>query len=583
MWAISLGFALVATVFAVPLDARQSAPSVVIRNGTVIGKTASGIESFSAIPYAQPPVGNLRLRPPQVLTQRFPGASFQATSPAAACPQFAFQVDNLDTNLQLAGLPSSIISDIIGEVINSPIGQTAINQEEDCLTITVQRPAGTTSSSELPVIFWIFGGGFEAGWSSMYDGTNFVTSSVNLGKPVIYVAVNYRVGGYGFLAGKQLAAEGSTNLGLRDQRLGLQWVADNIAAFGGDPDKVTIWGESAGAISVLDHTIINGGDHTYNGKPLFRAGIMNSGAVIPATDVSTPKAQAIYDKVVASSSCAGSTNSLSCLRALPYNDFQRAVTSVPGIFSYRSLDLSYLPRPDPGNNFFSQSPELAIAAGRFAKVPIIVGDQEDEGTLFGLVQSNITTNDQLVTYLATYFPTDPNAIENMRGLTAQYSNLIFAGQPDGSPFRTGALNSIYPQFKRIAAILGDITFTLTRRAYLDAITKQGVTAWSYLSTYAYGTPILGTFHATDVIFAFFTPSGTTIPGRSIHTYYVNFINDLNPNSASNTNALIRNWPTWTNATTQLLNFGLLGNSLTTDTFRQGAYDYLVPRFSQFRV
>lgn len=77
---------------------------------------------------------------------------------------------------------------------------------------------------------------------------------------------------------------------------------------------------------------------------------MNSGAVIPATDVSTPKAQAIYDKVVASSSCAGSTNSLSCLRALPYNDFQRAVTSVPGIFSYRSLDLSYLPRPDPGKS-----------------------------------------------------------------------------------------------------------------------------------------------------------------------------------------------------------------------------------------
>lgn len=119
-------------------------------------------------------------------------------------------MDNLDTNLQLAGLPSSIISDIIGEVINSPIGQTAINQQEDCLTITVQRPAGTTSSDKLPVIYWIFGGGFEAGWSAMlvlsglgpttsltkisyrYDGTNFVTSSINLGKPVVYVAVNYR-------------------------------------------------------------------------------------------------------------------------------------------------------------------------------------------------------------------------------------------------------------------------------------------------------------------------------------------------------------------------------------------------------
>lgn len=93
---------------------------------------------------------------------------------------------------------------------------------------------------------------------------------------------------------------------------------------------------------------INFQKHTYNGKPLFRAAIMNSGAVTPVTDVSSPKAQAIYDKVVASSSCAGLADSLSCLRSLPYNDFQRAVTSVPGIFSYRSLDLSYLPRPDPG-------------------------------------------------------------------------------------------------------------------------------------------------------------------------------------------------------------------------------------------
>lgn len=102
-----------------------------------------------------------------MLTQGFPGGTFQATSPAAACPQFAFQVDNLDANLQLAGLSSSVISDVIGEVINSPIGQTAVNQQEDCLTITVQRPAGTTSSSKLPVVYWIFGGGFEAGWSAM--------------------------------------------------------------------------------------------------------------------------------------------------------------------------------------------------------------------------------------------------------------------------------------------------------------------------------------------------------------------------------------------------------------------------------
>ncbi|EME79809.1 uncharacterized protein MYCFIDRAFT_199464 [Pseudocercospora fijiensis CIRAD86] len=109
----------------------------------------------------------------------------------------------------------------------------------------------------------------------------------------------------------------------------------------------------------------------------WRAAITNSGSVIPAEDVSTAKAQAIYDKVVASSSCAGSSDSLTCLRGLSYADFLRAVSSVPGIFSYRSLDLSYLPRPDPGGNFFSQSPEVSIANGAYAKAPVIIGDQED--------------------------------------------------------------------------------------------------------------------------------------------------------------------------------------------------------------
>src|SRR3954470_20019209 len=102
----------------------------------------------------------------------------------------------------------------------------------------------------------------------MYDGTSLIASSLSEGKPIIFVAVNYRVGGFGFLAGKEILKDGSANLGLLDQRLGLQWVADNIAAFGGDPSKVTIWGESAGSISVLDQMALYDGDNTYKGKPL---------------------------------------------------------------------------------------------------------------------------------------------------------------------------------------------------------------------------------------------------------------------------------------------------------------------------
>lgn len=166
--------------------------------------------------------------------------------------------------------------------MTSRVCDTLLTHEE------VHRPAGTKPGDKLPVLFWIFGGGFELGWNSMYDGAPWVADSVKQGKPIIFVSVNYRVGGFGFLPGAEILADRSSNLGLLDQRLGLKWVADNIASFGGDPDKVTIWGEqvhpqvsgtyadmtrSAGAISVLDQMIMYNGDHTYKGKPLFRAAI----------------------------------------------------------------------------------------------------------------------------------------------------------------------------------------------------------------------------------------------------------------------------------------------------------------------
>lgn len=88
----------------------------------------------------------------------------------------------------------------------------------------------------------------------MYDPAPWVEASVAAGTPLVVVTVNYRVGGFGFLPGAEILADGSANLGLLDQRLGLQWVADNIADFGGDPTKVTLWGESAGAISIFDQS-----------------------------------------------------------------------------------------------------------------------------------------------------------------------------------------------------------------------------------------------------------------------------------------------------------------------------------------
>ncbi|THY69728.1 alpha/beta-hydrolase [Aureobasidium pullulans] len=564
MRSVLLTLTAVTAALAAPLDEKRAiGPSAVVKNGTVVGSILGNVDSFKGIPFALPPTGSLRLKPPQSITAAYPSGTFAATGVPKACPQFFSQVDSSD-----------IPSDVLGELLMSPLLQVATNTGEDCLTLNVQRPAGTTSSSKLPVVFWIFGGGFEVGSTQMYDGTPLVSESATLGHPVIYVVVNYRVGGFGWLAGKELQADGSTNLGLRDQRKGLEWVAENIAAFGGDPDKVTIWGESAGAISVYDQMIINGGDNTYNGKALFRGAIMNSGSIVPAVEVSHPKAQAVYDVVVNAAGCSGSSDTLECLRTIDYETFMRAADSVPGLFSYQSIALAYLPRPDPSSSFFPVSPEVANQNGNYAKVPIIAGDQEDEGPLFSLVQSNITTDAQLLDYVASAFPDTPRSV--VAANVATYPNDPSAG----SPFRTGIFNNIYPQYKRLAALFGDAVFNLRRRQLLYTASSV-VPMWSYLDSHLYGTAVLGTFHGSDLLAIFFGTGGITTQ-KTYLDYYTSFINYLDPNAIGSGAPLI-SWPQYNTTKPTLLQLQAVGNNLLPDTYRSASFQALQANVGSFRT
>ncbi|KAG4025977.1 hypothetical protein MFRU_047g00410 [Monilinia fructicola] len=546
-----------------PIEERAPAPTVTIAYpaAKIIGGAGDTVETFAGIPFAKPPVGPLRLKPPQPITS--PLGTIKATTQAASCPQFYFS-DTINDAVPTAAL---------GLLLNTPGFQKVLNAGEDCLYLNIQRPAGTTASSKLPVLFWIFGGGFQFGGTERYDGSSWVAESVAQGKPIIFVAVAYRVGGFGFLPGAEVLADGSANLGLLDQRLGLQWVADNIAAFGGDPSKVTIWGESAGAISVFDQMVLYGGDNTYKNKPLFRGAIMNSGSVIPADPVDCPKGQIIYDTVVASAGCSTANDSLACLRGVPYQTLLNATNSVPALLSYSSVALSYLPRPD--GKVLTQSPDLLLSSGAWAKVPFIIGDQEDEGTIFALFQSNISTTAQIATYLSDFFFHNAPA-SVISGLLDTYPNNLISG----SPFRTLILNNWYPQFKRLAAILGDLTFTLTRRVFLQIAHEVApdVPSWSYLSSYDYGTPILGTFHGSDILQVFFGIR-PDYAARASKAYYLSFVNTLDPNNGTEG---FDEWPRWGEGR-QLLNLYADFGGWVDDVFRGGSFEFLRKNLLSFYI
>ncbi|KAF3297831.1 hypothetical protein TWF132_003984 [Orbilia oligospora] len=253
--------------------ATSSNVTVKLSTATVIGKVADGVESFAGIPFASPPTGNLRLRPPQRIRNNI--GVVDGTRIAGACSQQAFRPEDLASITGVA----HIFPNLLGGVPVAP------KESEDFLTVTVTRPKGTRKGSKLPILFWIYGGAFEVGFSAANDPTDLVKFAITRRKPFIFVAVNYRVSGFGFLGGKEVGVEGSANLGLLDQRMGLEWVADNIAEFGGNPEQVVIWGLSAGSVSVLDQLVLYNGNNTYAGtgirKPLFHGAIMSSGSIIP--------------------------------------------------------------------------------------------------------------------------------------------------------------------------------------------------------------------------------------------------------------------------------------------------------------
>jgi carboxylesterase type B len=281
----------------------------------------------------------------------------------------------------------------------------------------------------------------------------------------------------------------------------------------------------------------------------------------------------VYDQVVREAGCAGSDDTLACLREVDYETFLEAANSVPGILSYNSVALSYVPRPD--GTVLPDSPDILINEGRYHAVPMITGDQEDEGTLFALFTPNITTTADLVQYLDDlYFW---NASDE------ELDELVdtVEGWTEGSPFRTGIFNELYPGFKRVASILGDLVFTLTRRVFLSAThdVNPDVPSWSYLSSYNYGTPIMGTFHASDILQTFYGQFPNNAM-RTSRTYYLNFLYNLDPNKGKTGYA---NWPRWSDSHDLMWFETGNKNSILADNFRDKTYQWVSSHVSALNI
>ncbi|KAI0752385.1 carotenoid ester lipase [Daedaleopsis nitida] len=533
---------LYGSTLAVPTRTQNRAaspPTVTLDNATVIGKPNGTVTQFLGLPYAQPPVGDLRLRLPKSIGSL--NGTINATAFGDQCIQQTFPALSLPSDVPAA------VGEYLGAFLQVP---AEIPQTEDCLNLNVIVPANATPDSKLPVAVWIYGGGFEVGSNAVQPGHVVVARSIELGHPIVYVALNYRLSAFGFLGGKEVKEAGVGNLGLHDQREALRWVQKYISAFGGDPDKVMIWGESAGAMSVAFQMLYNNGD----AENLFRAGFMESGSPFSAASVDSAYLQTTYDNIVADAGCAGGTDTLECLRTVPATVLKAAMDRSPSFVSYRQVNTPWFPRVD--GVFIKESPIRQMLDGRIAKIPFVNGNDGDEGPAFAFPTLNITTDDEFLSYVnSNYFNATPRAV------VAKVLELYPSNPAAGSPFGTGDEFAYSPQYKRMSAFQGDYIGQAPRRAFVQKL-AESQPVYSYLS-WVNQVDGIGAAHGTELT--------NIYGGGDMGDYLIRFAATLDPNGDGATH-----WPRYTKASPQLLTFNdsTVPLSLTLDTYRAEGMAYL---------
>ncbi|EAU83853.2 triacylglycerol lipase [Coprinopsis cinerea okayama7 len=437
---------------------------------------------------------------------------------------------------------------------------------DDCLTLNIHRPSGVKPNARLPVLFWSYGGAWSWGASSTYNGSTLVSRSIERGTPVIYVNFNYRLGPFGWPQGQESEDQGVLNLGLHDHIAALQWVQHNIHHFGGDRNKVTIFGESAGSIS-------NGILYLNSGlERLARGAIFQSGQ---ANSVINPKAsyrEDVWQRLIrAMPSCAATSESGSSIPCLREASSVEILTAWLQIFQEIQDFILFLPTIDPARgSLLPDYPSRLYSQGRFARIPFISGTNLDEGTAFANSNPN-ATEDNIKGHIIGYNSPSPDE----KGL-ARVVDELFDVYPDvpslGSPFNTGdELFGLSRSYKRHAAILTDMVFEAPRRMWLEAATSRGVKAWSYLfkQPQPLDNPAWGVYHSSEIEFVYGQPRDQSPSARNVSTlmmdYWISFAVNLDPNDRR---GLRRpTWPRYTKRDGTSLQLQGGNTTAITDNFR----------------
>ena len=454
-------------------------------HGALRGAWHDGIARFAGVPFAAPPVGPRRFRAPE------PAAPWDGERDATAFGPVSPQNPSL---------------------IDGLFGTEAEAWSEDCLRLNVWTPSTRPEAGPLPVMVWIHGGGFEmgSGSSPLYNGVSFARDGI------VLVSVNYRLGSLGFLHLEHLdpAESGSGNVGLLDQVAALEWVRDNIGAFGGDPANVTVFGESAGAMSVSLLLCMP------TARGLFHRAIAQSGAASAAK--STDEAVADTDEFMQAAGLA----TVEELRAAPVEALLSAhagmaaarMADPEGMIRRSGNPLAFLAfRPVADGLVVPADPLTAISDGSAAGVPLLIGTNLEEWNLFAMMSPAAGTDTELRERLSLVTPDPDRAF-------ATYREAL----PDAS---IAELEN---------AVLTDAVFRIPAVRLADA---QAANAPVYQYRFDWRSPafggMIGAAHAVEIPFVFdmvgdtrlhvfIGPDAPPSLARAMHDAWVAFARDGTP-------------------------------------------------------